>query len=173
MKYLEILRKEKSVFKRLILFIITINYFCHLLQFKIQLWTRGRLSNPVMWWSFNQLQSDSQSLGVSLCEYLLLVCWYWHRPPGHLHRQKRIVYRHDPCSGQPISRHVCAGQVMWSLHIRLCISSYGFAGTGIAVLFSETVMHCCFYYSKLARPWLIPSASCSSLSNQTIYSTLG
>lgn len=27
MKYLEILRKEKSVFKGLILFIITINYF--------------------------------------------------------------------------------------------------------------------------------------------------
>lgn len=42
-----------------------------------------------MWWSFNQLQSDSQSLGVSLCEYLLLVCWYWHRPPGHLHSYNR------------------------------------------------------------------------------------
>lgn len=46
--------------------------------------------------------------------------------------QKRILYRHDPCSGQPISRHVCAGQVTWSLKVEDIIKDlFHWKGTGI------------------------------------------
>lgn len=75
MKYLEILRKEKkSVFKGLILFIITINYFVIFFSSKSSFEPEEGFSDPVTWSSFNQSQSDYQSHGVSLCEYLLLVC---------------------------------------------------------------------------------------------------